>query len=331
MEPKRLNKLISDSGFCSRREADKLIEQGRVTVNGKIPEPGIKVTAKDKVRIDDEILAIRHEEPVFLLFNKPAGIATTTDLTVKNNIIRALHYPASILPIGFLDREAEGLMFLSNDTELVRKMTKTDTKFEKEYVVTVDKIISPDFLTKISEVSTPGFQPDKKNNFVKKEGTNRFRIMLAPHTNHYVKKLCEDLGYKVTHLQRTRLADFTSAKLGVGIWRVLTETEVENLRKIALGKAGKEKANTGKETDFYDADEQPTRNRTARESNTLGQKGKASRTKSSRNSVDKFDNPKSAAKRASSKKNFKNSSAISKNASKSTASKSQTSKGMPRK
>lgn len=236
MEQKRLNKFISDSGFCSRREADKLIEQGRVTVNGKFPEAGTKISAKDKVRIDDELLQMREEETVFLLFNKPAGIATTTDLSVKNNIIRALNYPASLLPIGFLDRDAEGLMFLSNDTELARKITKADINFEKEYLVTVDKHLTPEFLSKVSEGGIPEPGASRKKNFVAKEGTNRFRIVLEPGTNHHIKKVVEGLGYKVVHLQRTRLGDFTQAKLPVGMWRKLNAAEVSAITGIIKSK-----------------------------------------------------------------------------------------------
>jgi 23S rRNA pseudouridine2604 synthase len=237
MEAKRLNKFISDTGFCSRREADNLLEQGRVTVNGKVPEAGTKVTAQDKVRIDGEILHVRHEEPVFLVFNKPAGIATTTDISVRNNIIQALNYPASLQPIGFLDRDAEGLLFLSNETEVVRKMTKADARYEKEYLVTVDKLINTDFLAKVSE---GGFQEpgtERKKNFVTKLGTNRFRIVLEPGTNHHVKRIVEGLGYKVVHLQRTRLADITPGKLQVGMWRTLTKAEVDSLKSVISQKA----------------------------------------------------------------------------------------------
>jgi 23S rRNA pseudouridine2604 synthase len=252
MEAKRLNKFISDTGCCSRREADTLLEQGRVTVNGKVPEAGTKVTAQDKVRIDGEILRIRHEEPVFLLFNKPSGIATTTDLSVRNNIIQALNYPASLLPIGFLDRDAEGLLLLSNDTEWVRKMTKSDNRFEKEYFVTVDKLISPDFLAKVSEGGIPDPGEERKKNFVTRLGTNRFRIVLEPGTNHHVKRVVEGLGYKIVHLQRTRLGDFTAGKLQVGMWRALTATEVTSLKSEVSQKARKNYGTARLDEDFPD-------------------------------------------------------------------------------
>ena len=114
MDPKRLNKFISDSGFCSRREADRLIEEERVTVNGKLPAPGVLVTAKDKVRIDDQILRVREELPVFLVFNKPSGMSAKSDPAVRDNVVRAINYPATLEPIGYLDRDSEGVMFLSN-------------------------------------------------------------------------------------------------------------------------------------------------------------------------------------------------------------------------
>ncbi|WP_051359776.1 pseudouridine synthase [Adhaeribacter aquaticus] len=302
MEPKRLNKYISDSGFCSRREADKLIEQGRVTVNGKLPEPGTQITDKDKVRIDDQTLTVRHEPTVFLLFNKPIGIATTTNLTVRNNIIQALNYPAALLPIGFLDREAEGLMFLSNDTELVNRMTKGDNKFEKEYLVTVDKFITPDFLTKISEGSFPTAGASRAKNFVKKEGTNRFRIVLEPGTNHHLKKLVEDSGYRVVHLNRVRVADFTPGNLAIGMWRVMTEAEVQSLKSILSGKI--KTASTGKD-DFINYQDDDLLSSKEASSRPKAAPGRAARITSSRGinakAVPNF-NPKSKELRGGRKK-----------------------------
>ena len=267
MEPKRLNKYISDAGFCSRREADRLIEEGRVTVNNKIPDAGTKVGPKDKVRIDDELLHVREEETVFLLFNKPVGIATTTDQSVRNNIISALNYPASLQPIGHLDREAEGLMFLSNDTELARKMTKADTRFEKEYVVTLDKPVTGEFLTRLSEGNTAAPGTSRKKAFVAKEGSNRFRIVLEPGMNHHIKRMCEALGYKVTHLQRVRIANFTPVKLQTGHWRALTEAEVDSLKKILAGKAEKSRAASKRENDDFLGEDMPARSRTPRGAN----------------------------------------------------------------
>lgn len=243
MEPKRLNKFISDTGICSRREADKLIEQGRVTVNGKIPETGTKVTAKDKVRVDDQLLDVREETPVFLAFNKPAHMSATTDQSVRDNIIRAINYPASLLPIGRLEREAEGLIFLSNDSDLVRRMARAENKYEKEYIVTVDKIVSSEFLSKISSAGITEGKETNKKRFVVKEGSARFRIVLEPETNHNIKRICEDLGYKVVHLQRTRIASITLAKLQTGHWRALTPPEIDSLKSALSGKSIKSSGN----------------------------------------------------------------------------------------
>ncbi|MBC5774838.1 pseudouridine synthase [Pontibacter sp. KCTC 32443] len=237
MEPKRLNKFISDTGFCSRRDADRLIEEERVTVNGKLPAPGTMVTAKDKVRIDDQILRVREELPVFLVFNKPSGMSAKSDPSVRDNVVRAINYPATLEPIGYLDRDSEGVMFLSNDTELVRRMTKSDNRYEKEFIVTVDKIISQDFIAKLIGGGENEKGEKLQKTFISKEGSTRFRIVLTPGSNHNIKMLCENLGYKVVHLQRIRIENFSLVKLPTGHWRALTAGEVEGLRSIATGKA----------------------------------------------------------------------------------------------
>lgn len=242
MESKRLNKFISDSGFCSRREADRLIEEERVTVNGKLPEPGMKVSAKDKVRIDDQLLTVREEEPVFLLLNKPSGMSATADMGVRDNVVRAINYPASLQPIGHLDRDAEGVLFLSNNSDLVRKITKADNKYEKEYIVTVDKLISQDFIAKLIGGGETESGEKLQKTFIAKESSTRFRIILRPNTNHNIKRMCEDLGYKVVHLQRVRIENFTLAKLPNGHWRKLSPAEVEGLASIASSRGSKSQA-----------------------------------------------------------------------------------------
>ena len=239
MEPKRLNKFISDSGFCSRRDADELIEQGRVTVNGKIPtDPGMKVTPKDKVRIDDEMLRVKQEQPVYLVFNKPANMSATSDMAVRDNVVRAINFPATLEPTAMLEREAEGLIFLSNDGDFVRGVKRADNKFEKEYIVSVDKSITADFLQKISGGGAPIPGEERVNNSVSKETQTRFRIILKPGTDHYLKRMCESLGYKVTHLQRVRFGEFSLAKLPSGHWRVLTSQEVNTLTSLVPGGKG---------------------------------------------------------------------------------------------
>lgn len=233
MEPKRLNKFISDSGFCSRREADRLIEEERVTVNGKLPAPGMQVSAKDKVRIDDQILRVRDEAPVFLIFNKPAGMSAKSDPSVRDNVVRAINYPATLEPAGHLERDSEGLLFLTNDTELGRKITRSDNCFEKEYIVTVDKLITQEFISKLIGGGETEKGEKIQRTFIEKVGSSRFKIVLTPGTNHNIKMLCENLGYRVVHLQRTRIHNFTLAKLPTGHWRALNPAEVDEIRTVA--------------------------------------------------------------------------------------------------
>ncbi|GHA55433.1 pseudouridine synthase [Pontibacter akesuensis] len=233
MEPKRLNKFISDAGFCSRREADRLIEEERVTVNGKLADAGAKVTATDKVRIDDQILRVREELPVFLIFNKPANMSAKADPSVRDNVVRAINHPASLQPIGHLDRDADGLLFLSNDSDLVSRMTKYDNKYEQEFLVTVNKLLTSEFLTKLSGSEDNASGEKTQKTFIAKEGSNRFRIILKASTNHNIKRMVEELGYRVEHLSRIRIEKFTLAKLPSGHWRALNPAEVESLASIA--------------------------------------------------------------------------------------------------
>ncbi|GGG26499.1 pseudouridine synthase [Pontibacter amylolyticus] len=249
MEPKRLNKFISDSGFCSRRDADELIEQGRVTVNGKIPtDSGMKVTPKDKVRIDDEMLRVKQEKPVYLIFNKPANMSATSDMAVRDNVVRAINFPATLEPTAMLEREAEGIIFLSNDGDFVRGVKRADNKFEKEYIVTVDKMITSDFLQKISGGGAPIPGEERVNNSVSKETQTRFRITLKPGTDHYLKRMCESLGYKVVHLQRVGFGEFSLAKLPSGHWRVLTPQEVNSLTSLVPSAKGTSSRKTSEST-----------------------------------------------------------------------------------
>jgi 23S rRNA pseudouridine2604 synthase len=241
----RLNKFISDTGTCSRREADKLIEQGRVTVNGKLPEVGIKVSAKDKVRIDGRLLEADQVEPVYLALNKPPGIETTTDLSQKDNIIRFVNYPERIFPIGRLDKDSEGLIFLTNDGDIVNKILRAGNKHEKEYIVSVDKPITPEFISNMSSgVSILGV--NTKKCFVAQEGPTRFRIILTQGMNRQIRRMCEALGYEVQTLQRIRIMNITLAKLPLGQWRQLTESEVAMLQSMVAESAKTEDGSAGK-------------------------------------------------------------------------------------
>ncbi|WP_242918339.1 23S rRNA pseudouridine(2604) synthase RluF [Pontibacter liquoris] len=245
MEPIRLNKFISDTGTCSRREADKLIAQGRVMVNGKLPEAGTKVTGKDKIRIDGRALEVNEAEPVYLLLNKPPGIETTTDTSQKDNIIRFVNYPERIFPVGRLDKDSEGLIILTNDGDIVNKILRAGNKHEKEYVVTVDKPINQDFVDRMSNgVSILGV--NTKKCVVQQEGANRFRIILTQGMNRQIRRMCEALGYEVQTLQRTRIMNLTLAKLPLGQWRNLTDPEIAELQQLVATSVKTEEGSTGK-------------------------------------------------------------------------------------
>jgi 23S rRNA pseudouridine2604 synthase len=241
----RLNKFISDSGICSRREADKLIEQGRVLVNGKLPEVGARVKARDKVQVDGKTLQIDQVEPVYLALNKPRGIETTTDLSQRDNIISFVNYPERIFPIGRLDKDSEGLIFLTNDGDIVNKILRAGNNHEKEYIVTVDKPITPDFIEKMgSGVSILGVNTRKC--FVAQEGPTKFRIILTQGMNRQIRRMCEALGYEVQTLQRIRIMNITLTKLPLGQWRPLTESEVATLQALVADSAKTEDGSEGK-------------------------------------------------------------------------------------
>ena len=245
MEPIRLNKFISDSGYCSRREADKLIEQGRVMVNGKRPEVGAKVTAKDKVRVDGNLLEVDAVEPVYLLLNKPAGIETTTDTSQRDNIISFVNYPERIFPVGRLDKDSEGLIILTNDGDIVNKILRAGNKHEKEYIVTVDKPINQDFVQRMSGgVSILGVNTRKC--FVEQLGPNKFRIILTQGMNRQIRRMCEALGYEVQTLQRIRIMHLSLAKIPMGQWRNMTDAEVAELQRLVADSTKTEEGSIGK-------------------------------------------------------------------------------------
>lgn len=231
MEPKRLNKFISDAGYCSRREADKLIEQGRVTVNGKQPEVGTRVTARDKVRVDGNLLEVDAVEPVYLLLNKPPGIETTTDTSQKDNIISFTNYPERIFPVGRLDKDSEGLIILTNNGDIVNKILRAGNNHEKEYIVTVDKPINQSFVERMSN-GVPILGVNTRKCFVEQLGSTKFRIILTQGMNRQIRRMCEALGYEVQTLQRTRIMHLSLAKIPLGQWRNMTDAEVAEMMRL---------------------------------------------------------------------------------------------------
>lgn len=225
-----INKYISDSGFCSRREADKYIEQLRVTINGLEALKGNRVKEGDIVLVDGEPIR-KKKETVYLALNKPKGITCTTDLKDKTNIIDFVNFKTRIFPIGRLDKRSEGLIFLTNDGDIVNKILRAGNGHEKEYIVTVDKPISPDFIQKMRNgVRILGTVTQKC--LVKQEGPNRFRIILTQGLNRQIRRMCEALGYNVETLKRTRIMNMTLGGLPPGKWRYFTPAEIQTIGEM---------------------------------------------------------------------------------------------------
>ncbi|MEN9568781.1 MAG: rRNA pseudouridine synthase [Bacteroidota bacterium] len=224
---KSVNKYISETGFCSRREADLYIDQGRVTINDNVAIKGNRVMPGDVVEIDGEPLK-KKDKTIYLAFNKPVGITCTTDVKDKTNIISFINHKSRIFPVGRLDKPSEGLIFLTNDGDIVNKILRAGNHHEKEYIVTVDKPITGDFVNRMAGgVRILGTVTRKC--VVRQEGKNRFRIILTQGLNRQIRRMCEVLGYKVITLKRTRIMHISLAQLPVGKWRLFTADEIKQL------------------------------------------------------------------------------------------------------
>ena len=235
-----LNKYISSSGFCSRREADKLIEQARVTINDELALPGARINPGDVVAVDGEPIKTK-KKPIYIAFNKPVGITCTTDLKDKNNIISFLNYKSRIFPIGRLDKPSEGLIFLTNDGDIVNKILRAGNQHEKEYIVTTDKPINNDFINKMAN-GVRILDTVTKKCFVKQEGKNRFRIILTQGLNRQIRRMCSTLGYNVITLKRTRIMNITLAGLPEGKWRYFTAEEIKAIDSLTSNSSKTEEA-----------------------------------------------------------------------------------------
>ena len=233
MEEKRvrINKYLSEVGYCSRRAADKLIEQRRVTINGKVPEMGTKVGPGDEVRVNGKLVTAKDDAPVYLAFHKPVGIVCTTDTRVeKDNIIDYIGYPKRIFPIGRLDKMSEGLIFMTNDGDIVNKILRARNHHEKEYIVTVNKPIDQDFVRKMSN-GIPILDTVTRKCYVEQMGKQKFKIILTQGLNRQIRRMCEYLGYRVTKLKRIRIMNVT-LDIPVGKWRSLTPRELKGIRRM---------------------------------------------------------------------------------------------------
>lgn len=231
MEKTRINKYLSEVGYCSRRAADKLLEEGRITINGSIPELGTKVSDEDVVEVDGKPIRESEEKPVYIAFNKPVGIVCTTDTKrEKNNIVDYINHPTRIFPIGRLDKPSEGLILLTSDGDIVNKILRARNNHEKEYIVRVDKPINPKFLDKMRN-GVPILDTVTKKCVVDKIDDMTFRIVLTQGLNRQIRRMCEFLGYEVKKLKRIRIMNI-KLDLPVGKWRDLTAEEMNELNSL---------------------------------------------------------------------------------------------------
>ena len=236
MHAVRINKYLSEIGYCSRRAADKLIQEGRITVNGKPVEMGLKVTSADEIIVDGVVVDQAGDKPVYIAFNKPVGIVCTTDTRVeKDNIIDYINYPSRIFPIGRLDKPSEGLIFLTNDGDIVNKILRARNQHEKEYVVTVNRPITDEFIQKMS-AGVPILDTITRPCKVKQTHKKEFRIILTQGLNRQIRRMCEYLDYRVVTLKRVRIMN-VSLDVGKGKWRHLTKKEMTEINRLVADSA----------------------------------------------------------------------------------------------
>lgn len=227
----RINKYLSEIGYCSRRAADKLIDAGRITVNGNPVEMGMKVTKSDLIAVDGISVDQKGDAPVYIAFNKPVGIVCTTDTRVeKDNIIDFINFPTRIFPIGRLDKPSEGLIFLTNDGDIVNKILRARNQHEKEYVVTVNKPITQEFIDKMGQ-GVPILDTVTRPCEIKQTHKKEFKIILTQGLNRQIRRMCEYLEYRVVTLKRTRIMN-VGLDIPVGKWRNLTKAELTEINRM---------------------------------------------------------------------------------------------------
>lgn len=240
----RINKFLSETGYCSRREADKLLEQGRITINGVIPELGTKVSAEDEIRVDGKLIREKTEKPIYLAFNKPVGIECTTNQNVRDNIVDYINYPKRIFPIGRLDKASEGLIFMTDDGDIVNKILRARNNHEKEYIVTVNRPITDRFIERMGN-GIPILDTVTKKCKVEQISKFVFKIILTQGLNRQIRRMCEYLGYEVTALKRIRIINI-ALDVHVGRYRDLTDDEIKQLNKLIEPSSKTEEASFSK-------------------------------------------------------------------------------------
>ena len=229
MDEMRINKFLSECGFCSRREADRLLEAGKVTVDGKVAFLGSKLIPGQEVKVDG-VLVTKKDRPVILALNKPKGIVCTTAKKEKNNVVDFIDYKSRIYPVGRLDKASEGLLLMTNMGDMVNKIMRARNYHEKEYLVSVDKDITDDFLKRMSE-GVPVLDTITRPCEIEKIGRRKFRIILTQGLNRQIRRMCENLGYRVVYLKRTRIMNIKLGDLKVGEYRELTKNEIDEIMK----------------------------------------------------------------------------------------------------
>lgn len=235
-----LNKYISSSGICSRREAEKFIKEGRITINGKPTQLGNRVGKKDVVKLDGRLVKPKNQV-LYIALNKPVGIVSTTDHREKDNIIQYINHPERLFPIGRLDKPSEGLIFLTNDGDIVNKILRAGNNHEKEYLVSVDQSITTDFVVKMSNgIPILGIITQKCR--VEKKSDKVFKIILTQGLNRQIRRMCEYLGYQVTKLKRTRIMNVELGNLQTGDWRELSSDEMNEINTMILTSSKTEEA-----------------------------------------------------------------------------------------
>lgn len=282
----RLNKYISSSGFCSRREADKYIEDGKVTINGKKAVIGMRVLPGQKVKVNG-LLIENDIEPVYIAFNKPVGVTSTTDPLDKDNIVDFISHEQRIFPIGRLDKDSQGLILLTNDGDIVNKILRVGNNHKKEYIVTVDKPITEEFIQRMSQ-GVPILDRVTRKCQLQKISSNVFQITLTQGLNRQIRRMCEYFGYEVTKLERIQIMHIKLGNLKQGHWRSLTESEltvlfdlIEESDNNDKSKEKKAKPSKPKQTSNHSA------TNTHERSNKNGRSNRSSTPHSSRDSKSK--------------------------------------------
>lgn len=269
----RLNKYLSEVGYCSRREADRLIDEGRVTVNGAVPEMGTKVTEEDEIRVNGELIVNKEEENVYLAFYKPVGIECTTNTTVRDNIVDYINYPTRIFPVGRLDKDSEGLILMTNDGDIVNKILRQKNNHEKEYIVTVNKPITERFIQRMG-AGVPILDTVTKKCRIEQISKTVFRIFLTQGLNRQIRRMCEYFDYDVVALKRIRIINI-SLDVPVGKYRDLTKAELDELNRLIEPSVMTEEASLNSNEES----QQSIRRRitTGRDSGRDGRRGQTSR------------------------------------------------------